>query len=452
MLTAEQNDRLTQVGPGTPMGELMRRYWQPIAVASMLDDNPVKKIRILGEDLVLYRDLSGEMGLIRPNCAHRLVNMEFGIPVEHGIRCPYHGWCYDASGQCTDTPFEPANSKLKDNVNIGGFPVQTLGGLVFAYLGPDPAPLLPKWDFLMLENSIRQVGVTIVPCNWLQCHENSADPYHNTYCHGYFFKYQLERMGVTNTRAADQTMHRAFTSIDSTKGHDGVVFERDVYGFKKGVRYSTEKGADSDRVQWFPYNIFPFYSGSISGGLRSMVNMRIPMDDEHTLHFQYMIYHAEGVEAPVQESVPYFDVPLYDESGKPVLDFVLAQDMACWYAQGTIVDRTRETLGATDIAIVQFRNILEEQMQRVEAGEDPINVFRDAADMGDVIDVGGRISSQRAGVLTPSANRLGVSRNAFHLGYFQDDADRYGPATPLAMDLMRRAHELAESADQLSRV
>lgn len=422
----------------------MRRYWQPIAVASMLDDNPVKKIRILGEDLVLYRDRSGDLGLIRPRCAHRLVDMKFGIPDEHGLRCPYHGWQYDAEGQCIDTPFEPAGSKLKQNVNIGGYPVQELGGLVFAYLGPAPTPLLPRWDFLVLENAIRQVGVTIIPCNWLQCHENSADPYHNTYCHGYFFEYALQRKGLTETRAADPTVHRAFASQHSTTGHDGVVFERDTYGFKKGVRFSTKNGAPEDRVQWFPYNIFPFFSGSVGNGLRSMVNMRIPLDDEHTLHFQYMIYHAEGVEAPRQESVPWFDVPLYDENGEPILDFVLAQDMACWYAQGTIVDRSAETLGATDIAIVQFRNILEEQMQRVEEGLDPMNVFRDAEAMGPVIDVGGRIDRSQTGRV--SGNRsFGAARDAFHLGYFQDDADRYGPAIGLATDLMRRAHELAEA-------
>lgn len=438
MLTAEQNERLTRVGPGTPLGELMRRYWQPIAPVAMLDENPVKKVKILGEELILYRDRSGTLGLVKPRCAHRLVHLEFGIPDEHGLRCPYHGWCYDETGQCTDTPLEPAGSRLKENVNIGGYPVQELGGLVFAYLGPEPAPLLPRWDFLVLGNAIRQIGITILPCNWLQCHENSADPYHNTYCHGYFFKYALERKGLLDSRAADHNMHRAFGSIRGTDGHDGVVFERDRYGFKKGIRYSVDKGAKSDHVRWFPYNIFPFYSGAVGSSLRSQINMRVPLDDTHTYHISYVLYHAEGVDAPEQETVPYYIHPIFDEAGEPILDYVLAQDIACWYSQGTITDRSLETLGATDVAIVQYRNIIEEQIKLVEAGQDPMNVFRDAEAMGDSIDVGGRIN-RPDGVGDPSG--LASYRNAFHLGYFKDDVDRYGPAIELASDLMRRARE-----------
>jgi 5,5'-dehydrodivanillate O-demethylase oxygenase subunit len=441
MLTVEQNERLTRVGPGTPLGNLMRKYWQPIAPVAVLDENPVKKVTILGEELVLYRDLSGTIGLIQPRCAHRLVHLEFGIPDEHGIRCPYHGWCYDQTGQCTDTPLEPEGSRLKNNVNIGGYPVQELGGLVFAYLGPEPAPLLPRWDFLVLPNAIRQIGITIVPCNWLQCHENSADPYHNTYCHGYFFKYALERRGLMDTRAADSNVHRAFTSIRGTDGHDGIVFERDRYGFKKGLKFSVANGAKSDRVQWFPYNIFPFYSGAIGNGLRSQINMRVPMDDTHTYHISYVVYHAEGVEAPEQNPVPYYVAPIFDEEGEPILDYVLSQDIACWYSQGTITDRSRETLGTTDIAIIQFRNIIEEQITAVEEGRDPINVFRDAAEMGDSIDVGGRLGNSQQGRVSSGGDNIAGYRNAFHLGYFKDDVDRYGPATELASDLMRRAAE-----------
>src|SRR5487761_1806224 len=145
MLSEQDNDRLTQVGKGTPGGEMMRRYWHPIAPAAMLDENPVKSVRILGEDLVLYRDRSGNLGLIGRHCGHRLVDMVFGIPEARGLRCPYHGWCYDETGQCIDTPLESPNSKLKDRVSIGGYPIQEMGGLLFAYMGPPPAPILPPW-------------------------------------------------------------------------------------------------------------------------------------------------------------------------------------------------------------------------------------------------------------------------------------------------------------------
>src|SRR5580700_10503920 len=157
-ISAELNEKLTRVGPGTPGGELMRRYWHPIAATTELDHNPTKRVRLLCEDLVLYRDRSGTYGLIDNLCAHRRVDMFYGIPQTSGIRCPYHGWMYDETGQCTDQPFEQtanASARFQDKIKMKGYPVQTLGGLVWAYLGPQPAPLLPRWEPLVRENSLR---------------------------------------------------------------------------------------------------------------------------------------------------------------------------------------------------------------------------------------------------------------------------------------------------------
>ena len=442
VLRANDNKRLTEVGAGTPMGELLRRYWHPIAPAATLDNNPVRKVKLLGEELVLFRDRSGQLGLIEPRCAHRLVHLQYGIPEEHGLRCPYHGWCYDATGQCTDTPLESPNSQLKDRVQLTSYPVQALGGLVFAYLGPMPAPVLPPWDFLVWPNSIRQIAVTTIPCNWLQCHENSTDPYHNTFLHGAFFRYQLERMGELGTRAADRTTHRAFTSMAAVSGHDGVVFERDQYGLRKGIKYLVANGAKEARIQWFPYNIFPYYSRG-GGGLRTFVNMRVPMDDTHTYHLTYCLYHAPGIDVPEQCSVPCFEAPLFDEVGRPILDYVSGQDMAAWYSQGEITDRTKEVLGATDLAIIEYRRMLAEQISLVESGADPLNVFRDPSETGDCITLDPSIGA---------ANLAGFAeyRNLFHKGYAMDDVDRYGPATPLAADLMQRAEIAALEGQAVS--
>ncbi|GMA65209.1 Rieske 2Fe-2S domain-containing protein [Alicyclobacillus fastidiosus] len=140
MLNQERNTMLTSVGPGTPMGNLFRRYWLPIAAASELEGEWTKKVRLLGEDLVLYRDRSGKLGLIGERCAHRGVSMTCGIPEENGLRCPYHGWLYDATGQCLEQPNEPSTSTFKDKVKLPAYEVEELGGLIFAYLGPKPAP------------------------------------------------------------------------------------------------------------------------------------------------------------------------------------------------------------------------------------------------------------------------------------------------------------------------
>ena len=131
MLSAAENERLTRVGPGTPMGELMRRYWQPVAVTAELNARPTRPVRILGEDLVLYRDKSGTLGLIERFCPHRRVDLSYGIPEEHGLRCMYHGWMMDETGQCIEQPFEETvhpDGRFKEKVKIVGYPAQELGG------------------------------------------------------------------------------------------------------------------------------------------------------------------------------------------------------------------------------------------------------------------------------------------------------------------------------------
>src|SRR5262245_9606504 len=199
MLTAEQNDRLTRVGPGTPAGELFRRYWLPVAATVELEEEPVKQVRILGEDLVLYVDRSGQYGLIGSKCLHRRVSMVFGMPERQGLRCPYHGWLYDETGQCIETPAEDMSapdSTFKDRLKMEGYPVQELGGLIFAYLGPRPTPLLPRWDPLVKAATDRPaIGWANIPCNYLQIMENSLDQTHVEWLHRTFDQYVLERQG-----------------------------------------------------------------------------------------------------------------------------------------------------------------------------------------------------------------------------------------------------------------
>lgn len=442
MLTAEENERLTRVGPGTPMGELMRSYWMPVAPTAALGDDPVRKVKILGENLVLYRDRSGGYGLVGPRCAHRLVDMGLGIPEDNGLRCPYHGWAYDKTGQCIDTPFEPARSRLKETVSIGGYPVQELGGLLWAYLGTGEPPVLPPWDFLVWPNSIRQIAISVLPCNWLQCHENSADPFHGKYLHGHFFKYQLEKLGLLEERAGDRDTHLSWAQMRSLAGHGQMFFRRDKYGFQKGIQMLQANGAEKDIDKFWPYNIFPFYSRN-SGGTWSAVNMRVPMDDTHTYHIAYMLYHAPGVDAPDQPEIPYFNIPLTDESGKQILDTVAHQDWAAWYGQGEINDRTQERLASTDLGVVQFRKMLNEQMDIVEQGGDPMNVFRDPAEVGDCITlnpvIGADSEEWRRGIINRPTDRLDE-------GYWRDNLERFdGPANDLVFELMRRAHEAALS-------
>ncbi|MCI0778838.1 MAG: Rieske 2Fe-2S domain-containing protein, partial [Chloroflexi bacterium] len=260
MLSVEANERLTQVGPGTPMGALMRRYWLPIRPLAQLLDEDVMKVRILGEDLVLFRSLRGELGLIGANCAHRRTGLEFGIPDERGLRCCYHGWLYDTTGQCIEQPLEAPDSTFKDRVQITGYPVQELGGLVWAYLGPAPAPLLPPWDLLVLPNALRQIGVVVLDCNWLQCHENTGDPAHSVYLHGHLFEYVLKKQGSLQERKSEGGVHTLYSRIKSGIGIESLFARATPHGMEKGINYSKALGADRDFTSRHSTVIFPFFT------------------------------------------------------------------------------------------------------------------------------------------------------------------------------------------------
>ena len=369
MLSTDANERLTRVGPGTPMGELMRRYWHPVAATVELDPSqggkPTKPVRLLGEDLVLYRDRSGTIGLIERLCAHRRVDLSYGIPEEHGLRCMYHGWLYNEAGQCIEQPFEETvhpDGRFKEKVRVAAYPVEELGGLLWAYLGPAPVPLLPRWDLYVWDNVLRDVGSTLLPCNWLQCMENSLDPVHLEWLHGYWSRYQLEVAGD------------AATTLPNRR-HTKIMFEEFAHGIIKRRTYTDTTEDDPEWRIGHPI-LFP-------NCLRVSTNfqIRVPVDDTHTMHFHYNVYAPPpGVTAPWQDVIPHRDVPLYQDNGRFAVDFTIGQDTMAWVTQGPIADRPREKLGESDRGIILYRKMLMDQMDIVARGDEPINVFRDAGE------------------------------------------------------------------------
>ena len=215
------NDRLTLVGPGTPAGELLRRHWMPVAVAAELVQEPVKRVRILGEDLALFRADDGGFGLVGARCPHRGASLGYGFPDGGGLRCPYHGWLFGSDGTCLEQPNQhPDSERLRARSAIKGYPVRELGGLLFAYLGPGEPPELPVWDLLGREEtqeagaSFRDIGYAVIPCNWLQIMENSFDPTHVEWLHGRYFNYQLERRGEPPTVLSGHHIKIGFDLVD----------------------------------------------------------------------------------------------------------------------------------------------------------------------------------------------------------------------------------------------
>ena len=367
MLSAEENERLMQVGPGTPAGELLRRYWHPVATSAELAANPVKGVRILGESLTLFRDRQGRLGLVAQRCAHRGVDLKHGIPEIEGLRCPYHGWMYDTAGQCVEQPGEAPEHRFEETVRLKSYPVQELGGLVWGYLGPRPEPLLPRWDLFVLDDVFRQVGTTMLPCNWLQCQENSVDTIHTEHLHGRFGAYVLERLGSTDERQVQR-----FRRVG--RRHVKIDFERVPVGIQK---YRLLEGEPEDAEGWRVGHplVFPNYVRIGQLGYAEF-QMRVPVDDTHTWHLGYQVFFpGPDAAAPRQDPVPAFEVPIED-----MPDFVLGQDLMVWAAQGECVDRTAERLAASDRGILMFRDLLKEQIEVVRNGGDPMNTFRDPQD------------------------------------------------------------------------
>jgi 5,5'-dehydrodivanillate O-demethylase len=355
-LTDHEQELLTRVGPGTPMGDLLRRYWQPVAAAVELDVQPAKRMRLLGEDLVVFRHEKG-FGVVAERCPHRGTSLAQGICEPDGIRCAYHGWKFAPDGRCMEVPPEPPHSPLLRRVRATAYPAQELNGLVFAYLGPAPAPKLPRWDVLAWDHALRDIGQAFLPCNWLQVMENSVDPHHTEWLHGHHLSHV-----------------KAGGPPEYLRHHEKVGFDVFEYGIVKRRVLEGGSEADDDWAVGHPL-LFPNTLRVGEHG-RSRLQIRVPMDDTHTWHLWVSCYRFDGVAMPPQEKVPLYDVPWRDERGEFIVDFVDGGDIMAWVTQGPIADRTRETLGSSDEGIALYRRLLLKQMERVRAGEDPLGVVR----------------------------------------------------------------------------
>jgi 5,5'-dehydrodivanillate O-demethylase len=359
MLTKEENERLTRVEPGTPCGELLRRYWQPVLIASELTaEKPTRRVTVLGEELVVFRDQQGNYGCMAEHCAHRGASLAYGFVEDCGIRCPYHGWKYATTdGQCLEQPFEPVGSTYKDRIKQRAYPVQKLAGMLFAYMGPEPAPLLPRWDVLVREDGERKIqSMPPLLCNWLQAEENTADTTHTYYLHGHMLKLQ--------------------------GSNAGAYFYRPIVKYEWGpcewgITKSCYYGGDRPEVEIRPPLVFPNIL-RIPQGREECLHWRVPIDDTRTQVYIMMFTPSPDgrrAEQPEDPPVEYLeqDIP----PGEFDLKEFYGQDRMAWETQGAIFDRSQEHLGATDRGIVMFRQLLAEQIKVVEQGGEPIALVRD---------------------------------------------------------------------------
>jgi len=356
-MNAEMSQTLTRTGPGTPMGQLMRRYWVPILQSSEIADPdcPPVRVQILGEKLLAFRDTSGRPGLIDEFCTHRGASLWFGRNEENGIRCSYHGWRYDETGTCIDQPYEDTTSPKpsKAGCEIKAYPVRECAGLLWAYMGPLPAPELPVWEPFNWQNGFREIVLADVPCNWFQAQENSIDPVHFEWMH-------------------DNWSNRLRGNGANAPKHLKLKFDEFEHGFTyKRVREGqseADKNWTIGRVALWPNG---FYLGR-------HFEWRVPVDDENTLSVAWFFVRVpKGREPYVQNSVPTWKSPIRDDDGRWITSHVINQDIVAWVGQGAIADRTKEHLRSSDIGITLMRNRFFEEIDAIKAGRDPKGVVRD---------------------------------------------------------------------------
>jgi 5,5'-dehydrodivanillate O-demethylase oxygenase subunit len=358
VLSEEQNRALTQVGAGTPMGELLRRYWMPIAAVAELDDHPTKPVRLMGEDLVLYKDKAGNYGLVDRHCPHRRADLSYGWADTCGLRCHYHGWLWDHTGRCLQQPFEETahpEARFKDRVRIKAYPVEAKAGLLWAYLGPPPAPMVPTWEPFTWPNGFVQIVFSEVPCNWFQCQENSIDPVHFEWLHS--------------------NWTRALAGADDQRSptHLKVGFEEFEYGFT--YRRVLEGQSEQDEL-WTVGRCCLWPNCLFTGG---HFEWRVPIDDGNMLSVGWFFDRVPNEMEPYrQDRIPYWYSPIKDPlTDRWITSHVMNQDFVAWVGQGTVADRTQEHLGESDRGVIMMRRRILDDAERVARGEEPKGVIRD---------------------------------------------------------------------------
>lgn len=361
MLDKQTNDLLTKVGAGTPCGELMRRYWHPIAFSSELAVDQTMKVRLMGEDLVLARPKTGNPLLVQERCPHRGASLLYGFIEGDTLRCPYHGWLYNRAGECIERPFESEKANRTHRKMIQSYSTHEIGGLIFAYMGPEESkPAFPNWDILVRKDGVRHFEVQDdLACNWFQVQENAVDVTHTFYTHSKYF----DRLGMADNSGFGKPFKKfGFQPFD--------------WGIVKSWEYEGP-GRGFGNLMVFP------------NMLRILTEMhwRVPVDDVTTRIFWVSFTPSEdGKEIQDSETPKIVRQPKRtDESGRFLMDTFMSQDAMAVETQGPVLDRTKELLGASDRGIMMFRDMLKEQIETVQAGGNPIaNVYGDAPNMVDL--------------------------------------------------------------------
>ena len=389
MISQEENCLLTQTNPGTPAGELLRRYWQPVALSEELPPGGAPlKARILGEDLVLFRDDQGRPGLLGLHCSHRGTDLSYGRIENGGLRCLYHGWLYDVSGCVLEQPGEPGGGANRNEIRHRAHPCQEAGGIIFTYMGPGEPPLLPNYEFLNVPPEQRSVIKARYRCNYLQGNEGNIDPVHLSFLHQYLSeaKPPLQRV-VPGSEATDNTLLKK--DIAPTIEVELTNFGLRIYSVR-----DSEPGKRYLRVTNFVMPNLSAFGGSTVGEGYA-VHWHVPIDDFS--HWKYIFMFSRERALPEEliqknraELTAGYELARsghnryqQDRDSMSAKSFTgmgfnfQAHDAFATESQGAVQDRTQEHLVSSDKAIIASRKLLLKAMTDVGEGRDPHHIVRE---------------------------------------------------------------------------
>ena len=390
MLTADRNALITQAGPGTPLGAFMRQYWQPAALVDEFDGpRPVRRVRLLGEDLVLFRDEAGRYGLLDRHCAHRGADLSYGRVEDGGLRCPFHGWLFDAAGACLEQPAEPEDSSFCSKVRQRSYRCQVAGGIVFAFMGAGEPPALPAFDCFVAPDAYTFAFKGLMECNWLQALEVGIDPAHASYLHRFEQDEATSEAYGKQFRGATMGADMPMTKILREYGRPRIEVETTDYGLRIAALRRLNETEMHIRVtnMAFPHAFVIPMSAEMT-----ITQWHVPVDDTHCYWYAIFTSFTKPVDKAQMRAqrLKLYTLPDYiprtnklNEYGfdpheqahstyTGMGDDINVHDQWAVESMGPIQDRTRENLGASDKAIAAYRRLLVRAIRDVAEGRPPL--------------------------------------------------------------------------------
>jgi phthalate 4,5-dioxygenase oxygenase subunit len=393
MLSQEQNNLITLTGPGTPAGALLRRYWQPAALVEELNSNrPIKPVRLMGEDLVIFKDAKGRYGLIGRSCPHRGTDLAYGRLEDGGLRCSFHGWLFDVAGKCLETPAEPDGSNLCANIRQKSYPVVEKNGILFAYMGPGAPPEFPHFDCFIAPASHTFAFKGMIDCNWLQSLEVGIDPAHTSFLHRFFHDEDPTQAYGKVFRDISRDSEMPMTKIMRDYPRPRIEIEPTDFGFRV---VTLRRISDKNTHVRVTNLMFPNAFVIPMSREMTITQWHIPIDDHR--HYWYAIFTSFG--GPVdrdemrRQRLQMYELPDYTPRRNKSNDYgfdpheqehttytgmgtdINIHDQWACESMGLIQDRTTEHLGQSDKAISAYRRLLRQAIEDGGKGNRPLMVL-----------------------------------------------------------------------------